>query len=151
MIPKRKRKPAKFQGLPFALPVRKRGEDKKALEKECLELWSVFIRLRDKYCRYCKKVHNFNDLYAHHIYSVACKATKFDPENGICLCFKCHIPIAHRLFETFRRWLLQNWMSLEKYEALGARAETRMKYTVGDLKLIKMDLKQKIERMGGRP
>ena len=35
MIPRRKPKKAKFQGLPFALPVNKRGEDRKALEKEC--------------------------------------------------------------------------------------------------------------------
>lgn len=145
MIPKRKR-PPKFQGLPFGLPKR---DNKKQLEKDCLELWSILIRRRDKFCRHCNRVHNFKDLYAHHIYSVGCKATKFDPENGVCLCWKCHNGIAHTLYEVFRKWLLANWMPLEKYEALGVRAEMRTKYTAGDLKLIKLDLWQKIRELKG--
>lgn len=60
--------------------------DKELLEKECLELWAFTVKVRVNFiCEYpnCYKVNNLN---AHHLYTKAKKSTKFDLQNGMCLC-----------------------------------------------------------------
>lgn len=150
MIPRRKKKPAKFAGLPFAPRRKKRGEDRKRLEKECDELWSVYIRLRDKRCQFCMKVTEHKKLFAHHIWTRTSRAGRWNPSNGVALCWRCHRHVAHQMYEVFRRWLIL-WMGQEAFDRLMLMCNTRAKHTVADLQLIKADMKQKIERMGGRP
>lgn len=143
MIPRRKKKPAKYAGFAFSLRKKKRGEDRKKLEKELDILFSEYIRLRDKRCQFCIKVFDYNKLYVHHIITRASRAGRWKEENGICLCFSCH-KIAHQKYEVFRRWLVMR-MGMDSFEKLFIYCNTRIKFTVSDLQMIKMDLKQKIE------
>jgi hypothetical protein len=52
--------------------------------------WSKKIKERDKYtCQICKEVGG--KLHSHHLDGYAwCKEKRFDLNNGICLCKKCH-------------------------------------------------------------
>lgn len=147
MIPRRKKKPAKFVGLPFAPQRKKRGQDRKRLEKECDELWSTLIRLRDGRCQFCMKVTEFKKLFAHHIWTRTSRAGRWNESNGVTLCWRCHHHVAHQMYEVFRRWLIL-WMGQEKFDRLMLMCNTRTKHSVADLQMIKADLKSKVERMG---
>jgi hypothetical protein len=58
---------------------------------------------------------------AHHIFSRRHMGTRHDPENGISLCFYCHIRIAHGEPELFRSFILKR-MGQNRYDALMIRA-----------------------------
>lgn len=62
-------------------------ETKKDIEKQCLILWSMIVRERDRTCRYCG---NDESLQAHHIRSRRHKSTYLLLRNGLCLCSRCH-------------------------------------------------------------
>lgn len=66
-------------------------------KKELHKIWSLVIRNRDGfYCKWCSfegKL-NFNKLHhAHHIVSQSLCGSygRFEEENGMTLCFHCHI------------------------------------------------------------
>jgi len=149
MISRKSRKP-KFKGLPFSIPTKKRGEDRKKLEKECDALWSVMIRLRDKRCQFCMKVTEHKKLYAHHIWTRTSRAGRWNDANGVALCLRCHLHVAHRMYEVFRRWLIL-WMGQDKFDRLMLMCNTRTKITAPELQLIKADLQRKIDELEGRP
>lgn len=63
-----------------------RKKQKKKLEKECMALWAKIVKLRaGNICEYpgCNKTNNLN---AHHIFTRARTSTRYDVENGMCLC-----------------------------------------------------------------
>jgi hypothetical protein len=59
-------------------------------------LFSQWIRIRDKSCRRCGSRVEFNDKglpISHqnsHYFGRSAESTRFDPENGDCLCWGCH-------------------------------------------------------------
>lgn len=89
-------------------PVRKSGNTSlKLANKKLDEAWSLLIKLRAGYkCEYCGSSHELN---SHHIYSRANFATRWLPENGICLCVSHHTFSnkfsAHRTPIEFTQWL----------------------------------------------
>jgi hypothetical protein len=60
---------------------------KKAIETQCLVLWSRCVRTRDRVCR---ATGADTGLQAHHIRSVSHKATYLCLENGLTLSNKIH-------------------------------------------------------------
>ena len=67
--------------------------NRKKLILEADKLWSSIIRARDGKCIYCgSKIH----LNAHHIFSKARHGNlRWNTDNGITLCAKCHIYGVH--------------------------------------------------------
>jgi hypothetical protein len=69
----------------------------KARKEELHELWSRAVRQRDRYvCQWCAHdgKHNVNTLHhGHHIVarSLCGNNGAFDVDNGMTLCFHCHI------------------------------------------------------------
>ena len=73
-----------FKSRCFELMPKKRKSDLKI----CDELWSKLIKVRAKFeCEYCWKTTYLN---SHHIFSRNNYSTRFDLDNGICLCVAHH-------------------------------------------------------------
>jgi len=66
------------------VPARK---EKANLEKIADGLWSKLVINRDTKCRNCGLKEK---LSAHHIRERTHKTTKYDVDNGLCLCWPCH-------------------------------------------------------------
>jgi len=108
-------------------------------------LWRDAVRARDgERCQYrsCKNV----GTAAHHIFSRRHKATRWDPENGILLCFYCHIRIAHEDPEIFRDFLMGRFPP-GRFEKLKMRAMGIMGKI--DWSLVEMTLNQYIKEVKG--
>lgn len=90
--------------------------------------WSRAIRERDGFrCQLCGAVHSESStgLHAAHIFSRGIKRTRLDLENGIALCYACHVRADGNpaLKEELARKLLGD----ERYDALRLRAHTPIK------------------------
>lgn len=89
---------------------------KRELKKKDLE-WSRLVRERDKECVIC---HSTNRLNAHHIICRQNKELRWDLNNGISLCPKCHrfsfVMSAHQNSFVFILWLMDN--RIEQFEYL---------------------------------
>jgi len=63
-------------------------------KKKLHKLWADTIKSRDNYtCQWCFKKCSGSGLHAHHIVSRAICGNygRFDIDNGVSLCFHCHI------------------------------------------------------------
>lgn len=65
-------------------------------------LWSKKVRDRDKICRKCKKA---PASQAAHIFGRGNLSTRWVLENGLGLCYYCHIIWAHREPVEFTLWV----------------------------------------------
>lgn len=87
--------------------------------KICDELWSKLIKIRAWLrCEYCWGTKFLN---AHHIFTRNNYSTRYDLDNGICLCSKHHTLSstfsAHKTPMEFTEWILaQRWQ--ERYDRL---------------------------------
>jgi hypothetical protein len=81
--------------------------NKKTLEKKLDNKWAEAIKVRAGFrCEYCGKRENLN---SHHIFTRSRKATRWELNNGCCLCVGCHIFSskfsAHKTPIEFTHWL----------------------------------------------
>ena len=120
---------------------------RKSLEKQVYDLWSLCVRGRQRVCRICG---SDRGLQAHHIRSRSNAATRFDLENGLCVCSKCHCQ------QKFRpEWFQDQVISIvgdQKYRTL----KVKSLQVIPSVDLIEMKdfLKQKlreIENEWGEP
>jgi hypothetical protein len=85
--------------------------------------WAQLIKNRDNWtCQKCGKKYppKWRGLHAAHIFSRRFKATRTDPENGIALCFGCHM-WAHQHPLDFHEWIRERMG--DEYETLKASAK----------------------------
>jgi len=121
-------------------------DNRKKNEKELLDLWQQIVKLKAGYkCEYpnCHKTDNLN---AHHIYSKIHKSTKFDPDNGMCLCSGHHTltNLSAHHDPDFKETIIKNGVrSTEFYQKLKMRAFTPSKI---DLNLIRLDLENELRK-----
>ena len=80
------------------------------LNKQLDKYWSEVVRSRG-YCEYCLKQPPEVVLHAHHIYSRRHYQTRWDIENGICLCTGCHLFTAHKDIQEFADWVKAHYGS----------------------------------------
>ena len=68
------------------------------LLKLCHAAWSICVRLTDKACVMC---HSTENLHAHHCVVPKSKgaAVRFFLDNGITLCYRCHMMVVHKGLE----------------------------------------------------
>lgn len=60
----------------------------KGIDKKLDDAWSLLVKLKGGMkCEYCGKTSTLN---SHHIYSRSKRSTRWDPDNGICLCVSHH-------------------------------------------------------------
>lgn len=86
-----------------------RKANTKSLRRYCLEIWGEFIKTRDGHeCVMCGAK---SYIQAHHIISRMFLPTRYDSNNGISLCPKCHaigLTSAHDAPWIFFDWLKRN-------------------------------------------
>jgi hypothetical protein len=88
----------------------------KKLDKKCSEI----IRKRDPICRKCKKT---KSTQCAHIFNRGNKATRWDLDNMIGLCYYCHIFWAHRCPVEFAEWVKKE-IGATKYNKIKKKSET---------------------------
>jgi 5-methylcytosine-specific restriction endonuclease McrA len=116
--------------------------ERKKLDEDILKLWSKCVRLRDKTCRNCNSDYN---LQAHHIVQRTYKLSRYNLDNGLTLCAKCHFP-EHVNPEKFRR-MVTDVIGGEKYNTLHDKYMITYKWTIEELRQIKEELKAELKRL----
>ncbi len=110
-------------------------------------LFSLYIRTRDKWtCQRCfvEYPENAPGLHCSHFWGRGNRSVRFDPENAIAACFKCHQVLGSNPQD--HRDLFLKRLGEEKYDALGRRARTPAKV---DEVLIAIGLKMLLEKEFG--
>lgn len=104
------------------------------------KLWSRYVRSNYNACIICGSNHHLN---SHHIFSRRYFSTRFDPDNGVSLCYPHHIHLAHSKFEEFRDKILEIFGE-EKYNDLKQKSQQIKKWTVDELIELTKELEEKI-------
>jgi 5-methylcytosine-specific restriction endonuclease McrA len=82
------------------------------------KLWSRKIVERDNgICQYCRKMGD----NPHHIILKRYMAVRHDLRNGVCLCTKCHVEVAHGQPESFTEWIME--VMGDEYEELRKKSQ----------------------------
>ncbi len=90
--------------------------------------WAKKIKERDGWtCQRCDKPYpeKSQGLYAAHIFSRRYKKTRHDLENGVSLCFGCHMWVHGNPLDGNQ--FFRNHLGEERYIALSTRAKKIMK------------------------
>ena len=114
-----------------------KSADRKRLEKKLDAVWSEKVRAKG-YCEHCGA--RDKTLQAHHLYSRKHKGTRWDIDNGVCLCVGCHLYIAHKDILLFADWCRQYYGD-DKLERLKIKALGVSKWTESDLIILLNELK----------
>jgi hypothetical protein len=109
---------------------------KTKIETQCLTLWSLCVRTRDRKCRICG---SDDRLQGHHIRSRSNKATFLDLENGMAVCSHCHI-LQKFNPERFQDMVIDA-IGNEEYQRLKAKSQRTWKPIVKELLMMKDSLK----------
>jgi len=101
-------------------------------------LWSQAVLKMDSYrCQRCDSP----ATQAHHIFSRRYQAVRYEVNNGVSLCYPCHIYWAHSEHEKFRDFIL-GWMGEQKFNLLKLLAYEGKK---PDLRMCKIRLQKYLE------
>jgi len=122
----------------------KHRTERQKIDADCLELWSLCVRARDKTCRNCNS--DFN-LQAHHVVQRNYKASRYLLENGLCLCSGCHFH-EHVDPEKFRGIVI-GVIGETKYLYMQETYRINYKYTIDDLVEIHRQLQTDLEILRG--
>lgn len=126
-------------------PKRQKRPKRKTLNKKLGDLWSKIIRLKGK----CEKCSSIRFLNAHHHYGKRALSTRWDIDNGVCLCPSCHVYStvfsAHQTPALFVRWI--NKKRGEAWEErLRKKHRTIYKPTIEDLQKLLIKLQEEYKR-----
>jgi hypothetical protein len=91
------------------------------LKKKLDDAFAAFIRRRDDKCMRCNR---WDNLQCAHIFSRSHMATRWDPDNALCLCLKCHLFWAHRAPIEFSEWIRDVYLGEFNYQQLRAKANS---------------------------
>lgn len=129
---------------------KKKKTPRQKLDKDCLDVWSLIIRL-PQVCAICGKQQS--DLskvifQGHHIISRSYWAGRFKLDNGVCLCMGCHW-IDKIDSERFRDMIL-GAIGEDTYNDLKVRYMRTCKISTGELGLIYLGLKEELKALKKR-
>ena len=110
--------------------------DKKKLDDQCLDLLSDVVIARDHVCRNCQSDFRLSN---HHIRVRSHKSTRYDPDNCLCLCWKCHSLQKFRP-ESFQDMII-DVIRQKEYDRLRVKSNMITSHTIEDLLEIKEHLK----------
>lgn len=117
-----------------------RKNTRKDLKKECDQLVSEIVKLRDGgKCQKCGHA----GTQSHHLFSRRYLNTRWDSRNMVYLCYPCHLHGAHSKQEEFRDWILRE-IGPELFEKLKISA-----YMTGskmDMAAVKLMLEVEVEK-----
>lgn len=116
--------------------------DKKKIEKDCYDLWSMCGRTKQRTCRNCGSDEH---LSGHHIRSRSHALTRFDLDNCLCLCSKCHVGQKFNP-ERFQDMVISIIGDTE-YQRLKAKSLQNFKPTMPWLLMMKDSLKTTLRQL----
>jgi len=90
----------------------KKANSTSVLKKECDELHSLIIRLRDGKCMRCGTK---NNLQRAHLINIGHMAHRWDENSSITLCYACHILWGHHHPLEFSEWLQETYPTKYNY------------------------------------
>jgi len=129
----------------------------KSIDKACRKLWAKLVRHKYPRCVKCGKVNiRYGKEYteAHHIFSVGCASTRFELDNGIGLCSRCHVfgPTGFQQNGSSPTNLKIIWKLIGKkrWEELGVQAEQIKKRTFDELLEVEKGFKKKLSKIEHR-
>jgi len=127
-------------------PIRKskKSERTKAIEAND-DILREIVRLRDNYT--CQKTRFKGDKYTidvAHFYSREYKRVRWDLDNVCCLRKGTHSYWAHKKFQEFSEWWEER-IGSEKFERLKLKARVRGTIYTSEIKLLKLDLLNKLD------
>lgn len=123
----------------------KKVSERKKLDKDCLDLWSDCVIARDKTCRNCNSDER---LSGHHIRVKQHQATRYNFEvNGLCLCWRCH-SLQKFQPEKFNDMII-DIIGQEKYDQAKRLSQPSWKWSLDDLRQIKIHLKRCLNDLNG--
>lgn len=120
---------------------------RKTLENKCLRLWKQYIKERAKYtCEMCGT--KTAQMHPHHIFSVGRHSTRYEPDNGICLCASHHNwrgahSTQYDIQKAYHEWM-EGYKGVEFLEALKAKSHIAVRQGISVLEEIAADLENKI-------
>lgn len=109
---------------------------KRNIEKDCLDLWSKCVRTKQRVCRICGSTYR---PQGHHIRGRGNASTRYDLQNGLCICAKCHC-LQKFNSERFQD-LVISVIGEAEYKRLKMKSLQTYKWTVEELKDLKSELR----------
>ena len=125
--------------------MKKNKSTRSQLKRQLDTAWSQFIHARDKVCQKCGGT---SGLSAHHLVKRSNLALRWEEDNGLLLCFTCHIHQAHENSLMFAEWL-RNTLGKKFVENLTERANQLVKWSLQDLEDKLAELRRKKEEIDG--
>lgn len=116
---------------------------KDVTDKRLMDTWSLKVKeVAGNKCEYCNKSTGLN---SHHIFSRSKLSTRWDIDNGVCLCVGCHVFSskfsAHKTPTEFVEWIKEK-RGLVWYKRLRKKADSTVKYTQKEKNEIYLNLCQ---------
>ena len=126
--------------------MKKKKTNLKTINRLLNKEWAQLIKLIAKYkCEYCNKTTTLN---SHHIYGRSKLSTRWDVDNGMCLCSGCHILSssfsAHQTPLDFTYWIRKKRGNVW-FNRLQKKAHTTVHYALFERKEILKDLQSKVK------
>jgi len=115
-----------------------RAITKTALKKKLDKICGEIVRAKGK----CERCGSKKNLQTAHIFSRSHLNTRWDLDNLLCLCLKCHLYWAHKNPIEFAEWV-QKYLGRVKYEVLQEAHNQTYKPTIEDLQT-KLEILEKI-------
>ena len=140
-----------FKKAKWHKAVKKAKTERQKLTKRLDDLWSLVVRQRANHtCVKCGRVvipGSGNAMNAHHLIGKGSRSTRWDLENGICLCAGCHrmkTDAAHRQPEKFKKWVMDEY-GIGWYANMVVKGNQIKKWTIPELEELLETFKKEIK------
>ena len=136
-----------FKKKPWRKAVKKAKTERKKLRDQLDKLWAIIVKQRaNNVCEYpeCNKITYLN---SHHIFGKSNMATRWDLENGLCLCCGHHTLNTFSAHQSpaFIDWIKEH-IGIERYRRIEARSYTIKKWTIPELEELVEEVKKEINK-----
>ena len=135
-----------FKETKWKKACKKAKSKRRKLRDQLDKLWAIIIKQKAGYvCEYpdCNKITYLN---SHHIFGKMNMATRWDLENGVCLCCGHHTLNTFSAHQSpaFEDWIKKH-IGIERYRRIEARSYTIKKWTIPELKALVEEFKKEIK------
>jgi len=109
-------------------------------------LWSLIIKQRARETCECKDCSKITYLNSHHIFGKRNMATRWDLENGICLCSGHHTLNTFSAHQSpaFEDWI-KEYIGEERYSRIKKKSFTIKKWAIPEMKSLLEEFKKEIK------
>ncbi len=112
-------------------------------------LWREAIKLQaGNKCEFCGAPRHIKPLHAHHVIPRTNYRVRWEPLNGVALCYRCHMHWAHKDATAFTAWFKQ-LVGSARYRRLQKMRQEYYDSTIRDFSYYKGKLKNVGLRGGG--